>query len=274
MSRRSYPGISGSETVSREEAEILRNSRRRGIIRALSSDPGMLDSFIGLFLEPDPQDSEPVDKKDVVNQVAAWEEGKPVEKVPHGKLKSVQATSHQHHFPALDEEDIINHYPDEGLVEPLPTVDDYAEMVEDRPYKESPFPGADIPWDADYALTTDEAYDILSNDRRRYTLRYLGNQSEEDFTLGELSEHVAEREKSPDEGPIGSRERKTAYIGLSQCHLPQMDNAEVIEYDDNRKTIERGEYFDDVAAYLPDESEDFSGDEGNRVRALSVIPLF
>lgn len=273
MSRRSYPGFNSADTVSTEEAEILSNSRRRGIIKALSSDTSPLDSLVDLFLEKD-NDPEMVDKRDVVEQIAVWEEGMPVDDIHRRVLKSIQVTTHQHHFPKLEDEDIINHYPEEGLVEPKPVADEYAEMIEERPYKDSPFPGADIPVDADNILTTDGAYEVLSNDRRRYTLGYMGNRTEEKFTLGELSEHVAERLKMPDEEPISSSERKTAYISLAQCHLPKLDRAGVIEYNDDRKTLEKGEYFEDVARYLPDEMVDVSNTQNSRARALSIIPLF
>jgi len=272
MSRRSYPVLNGSKTVSREKAEILKNSRRRGIIKALSSDTSMLDSLVGLFLE---QDAEPeaLNKRDVTDQVAVWEERVPLEEISDRRLKSVYATSHQHHFPLLDEEDIINHYPDEGLVEPLPAVEDYADLVEERPYKDSAFPGAETSRDTGYVLTTDTAYELLSNDRRRRTLGFMRNRRDEEFTVGELSEYLAQREKSG-EDPITSGERKTAYIGLSQCHLPKLDKTEVIDYNENRKTVERGEYFEEVTSYLSEDPEPFSEPEVRKAKVLGVLPLF
>ena len=272
MSRRSHPALSSSKSVSREDAEILKNSRRRGIIKALSSDTGMLDSLVGLFLEQE-NDSEPVGKRDLSDQVAVWEQGVPLDEISYKKLKSVYATIHQHHLDILDEEDLINRYPHEGLVEPLPGVDDYTELIEDRPHKESAFPGADNSRNTDSVLTTDQAYDALSNGRRRQTLSYMGNSRDVKFSVGELSEHLARLEQ-PDGDSITSGERKAAYVGLAQCHLPMLDETEVIDYDDNRKNVRRGRHFEDVTSYLPADSESISEPGVRKAKALGVLPLF
>jgi hypothetical protein len=100
MSGRSYPSINYSNTISAQEAELLKNSHRIGIIKALSGEQSMLDSFVGLFLE---QEREPVDKRTVTEQVAVMEEGKPLDEISDGKMKSIQATAHQNHYPVLDE---------------------------------------------------------------------------------------------------------------------------------------------------------------------------
>lgn len=120
------------------------------------------------------------------------------------------------------------------------TTDERTEPREDEAATSQPEP-----------LPKDVRFDILKNRRRRLVLRYLLD-NEGPVTLGTLSEHVAAIEN--DKGPeaLNSRERKRAYVGLYQCHLPRMDDAGVIEYDQNRGTIALGEHAEELGPHLRD----------------------
>ncbi|PSH02529.1 MAG: hypothetical protein BRC26_00080 [Nanohaloarchaea archaeon QH_8_44_6] len=122
-------------------------------------------------------------------------------------------------------------------------------------------------------MTMDEAYDALSNERRRQTLSYMGDNRDVKFSVGELSEHLARLEQ-PDKDSITSGERKTAYVSLAQCHLPMMDGTEIVDYDDSRKNVRRGRHFEDVTSYLPADSESISEPGVRKTKALGVLPLF
>ena len=227
----------------------MKNSRRRGVIKALSSEEDMLGSLVGLFLDRDDFRSE--SKFDIVEQVASWETGFDVGEVPERKLDSVECTLHQDHLPLLDDRDIINYSEADRVLEAVPETDEYAELVEDRPGKGTAFPGVDssgVP-----SLTVDLGYQILSNDRRRHVLDYVDG-SGEPVDISSVSEYIA-RMESDSPGALSSGERKNVYVGLHQCHLPRMDEAEVIDYDGDRKTIEKGENFENLVNYLPDELE-------------------
>ena len=245
----SYPGVfESSRNVSAGEADVLKNSRRRGIIRSLSSESAVPDPFVNLF--SDRGDFE-VDKEDIIEKVASWETGHDIGDVPRSDMKSVRYTLHQDHFPLLDDRDVINYFEEDGVIEALPVTYDYAELVEDRPRNDSPFPGVEC--SGRPTLTMDMAYLILSNDRRRHVLDYLGN-SNGLTELSDVSEYLASME-SDSAGPISSDERKTVYIDLDQWHLPKMNGTEVIHYDGDRKTIEQGQNFENLVSYLPDELE-------------------
>lgn len=70
-------------------------------------------------------------------------------------------------------------------------------------------------------ISTDQAYSILNNERRRMVIRYLAD-IEDTVSTRELSHHIAEVEEAS---------RQTVYISLYQNHLGRLSDAGVIEYD-------------------------------------------
>lgn len=110
-------------------------------------------------------------------------------------------------------------------------------------------------------LPLDVVFDLLSNERRRRVLRFLCGESAS-TTLGELAEYVAAIENGKSVRALSSAERKRVYIVLYQCHLPKLDDAGVIEFDENRKTIESGENLPILLNYLFTERDD--GNDGRR----------
>lgn len=85
-------------------------------------------------------------------------------------------------------------------------------------------------------LTSETAYAVLSDKRRRYAIHYL-KQAENPVTVRELAEQVAawENEKPLDE--ITSQERKRVYIALYQSHLPTLDKQGIVDYDSDRGVV-------------------------------------
>lgn len=104
-----------------------------------------------------------------------------------------------------------------------------------------------------YNLPLDEVFEILKNSRRRETLRYLQENGGE-TTLSEVAEHIAALENDTTVRAISSTQRKRVYVGLYQCHLPKMDDTGVIDFEQNRGTIELGPNADQLYPYL-DEPE-------------------
>jgi hypothetical protein len=101
--------------------------------------------------------------------------------------------------------------------------------------------------DADDAMSRSEAFDLLSSHRRRYAL-HMAKQAEGSLEISDIAEQVAawENEKEPTE--VTSDERHRVYTSLQQTHLPAMDDAGVIEYDNGTVTLTDGA--DDVEIYL------------------------
>ncbi len=100
-----------------------------------------------------------------------------------------------------------------------------------------------------YDLPLDQIFEILKNSRRRQTLRFL-YENEGKTTLSEVAEHIAAIENDTTVKAISSAQRKRVYVGLYQCHLPKMDDTDVIDFEQNRGTIEFGPNIDQLEPYL------------------------
>lgn len=107
-------------------------------------------------------------------------------------------------------------------------------------------------------LPLDQVFEVLKNERRRTVLRYLDDH-EEPVSLGDLAEHVAANENDTPVRQISSRERKCAYVGLYQCHLPKMDDMDVIDFNQNRGLVESGANISQIEEYV-----EWSGSDGRR----------
>ena len=103
-------------------------------------------------------------------------------------------------------------------------------------------------------LSKSEVFELLSADRRQEVLRYLDN-TEGKATLSELAEHIASLECDCDQSQLSSQQRKRAYVGLYQCHLPKMADAGVIDYNADRGIVALNERSVRLLNYLYFEEE-------------------
>jgi len=108
---------------------------------------------------------------------------------------------------------------------------------------------ADETDDATAELSLDHIFEILKNERRRTVLHYLADQ-EGTVSLGELAEHVAAVENDTTVARVTSKERKCVYVGLYQCHLPKMDDMDIVSFNQNRGRIEIGPNAEALYTYL------------------------
>ena len=122
-----------------------------------------------------------------------------------------------------------------------PTIDEEAEDEDSAAGTESQADSEELP--------LDQVFEILKNKRRRTVLRYL-DEHEEPVALGDLAEHVAADENDTPVAQISSRERKCAYVGLYQCHLPKMDDMDIIAFNQNRGLVETGPNATQLKQYL------------------------
>lgn len=97
--------------------------------------------------------------------------------------------------------------------------------------------------------TKDDVFDILRNRRRRYVLGYLSDR-EGVVELSELAEALANWESEDEDAYITHRDRKRAYVSLYQTHLPKLDRAGVVEYNQPRGTVELGPDYRYIEGYL------------------------
>jgi len=99
------------------------------------------------------------------------------------------------------------------------------------------------------SLSRNEAFELLSNERRRYAIHYI-KQSGGPVELGALSERVAAWENETSINEVSSDERKCVYTSLQQFHLPKMAEEEVIEFDDRQGTVALSARAEDLDVYL------------------------
>ena len=104
-------------------------------------------------------------------------------------------------------------------------------------------------------LELDQVFEILKNQRRRVVLRYL-NEHDGPIDLGELAEHVAAVENDVSVSAISSDQRKRVYVGLYQCHLPKMDDMDIVSFNKNRGRISLGPNADRLNPYLQPPSDE------------------
>lgn len=99
------------------------------------------------------------------------------------------------------------------------------------------------------SLSRDLVFDVLKNRRRRHALHYL-KQKDEPVELSELAEQVAAWENDSTVEGISAAERKRVYTALYQSHLPKLDDAGIVEYNQSRGIVELSEKAEQLDVYL------------------------
>ncbi|WP_458188072.1 DUF7344 domain-containing protein [Haladaptatus sp. NG-WS-4] len=104
-------------------------------------------------------------------------------------------------------------------------------------------------------LSRDMVFDVLKNQRRRYALHYL-KQAEESVQLSDLAEQVAAWENDITVDAISAAERKRVYTALYQSHLPKLDDAGIVDYNQNRGIVELAAAAEQLDPYLETNTRD------------------
>lgn len=125
--------------------------------------------------------------------------------------------------------------------------DTRTERTDDRGRRNEQRPRCDTA--TEIGLSEDEVFDVLRNSRRRSVIAYL-QESGEQASLKELTEHVASEEYEVSTDQLSPDHRKRVYTGLYQCHLPRLEKFGVIEFDTGDKTVTLSDAASEVDAYL------------------------
>src|SRR6056297_1255671 len=104
-------------------------------------------------------------------------------------------------------------------------------------------------------LSRDLVFDVLKNRRRRYALHYLRN-ADETVQLSDLAEQVAAWENDIAVDAISAAERKRVYTALYQSHLPKLDDAGIVDYNQNRGIVELSTAAEQIDPYLEMDARD------------------
>ena len=105
-------------------------------------------------------------------------------------------------------------------------------------------------------LDGDAVFHLLQARRRRLVLRYLRGR-EGPVEMRDVAEQVAAWEHDTTLEALRSEERQRVYIALYQTHLPKLDEAGVIDYEQSRGVVNPTERIERLYEVL-----DFEGGEG------------
>ena len=99
-------------------------------------------------------------------------------------------------------------------------------------------------------LELDDAFNILSNSRRRYILYYLYNK-EGPATIDQLAGQIAAWENEIPVEELDDTARRRVYVSLYQTHLPKLDDFGIADYDRDAGQVELTDRADEIVRYLP-----------------------
>lgn len=105
------------------------------------------------------------------------------------------------------------------------------------------------PEETSRAITTEEAFEALSNRRRRYVVHWL-LEAETATEIRELSKQVAAWENDKPRDRVTAQERRRVYNALQQFHLPKLDEVGAIRYDADRGVVESTDELRSLQDYL------------------------
>ncbi|MFC5367584.1 DUF7344 domain-containing protein [Salinirubrum litoreum] len=109
-------------------------------------------------------------------------------------------------------------------------------------------------------LDKDKVHHLLKNERRRQALRYLRD-CEGPVQMRDVAEQVAAWEHDTTVQALMSDQRQRVYIALYQAHLPALDEAGVIDYNQSRGIVEKTPLASRLMHYLEDPTDDESNDD-------------
>jgi hypothetical protein len=100
-------------------------------------------------------------------------------------------------------------------------------------------------------LATDTVCELISNARRRAVIRHIAAlDGERTVGMGDLARAIAGEEHDIPPARVSAEQRKTVYVSLLQNHLPKLDTANVVEWNDRSGAVARGRSVDELAALV------------------------
>ncbi|NHN46684.1 hypothetical protein G9464_03620 [Halostella sp. JP-L12] len=94
----------------------------------------------------------------------------------------------------------------------------------------------------------DRMIPLIADERRRHALRCL--LEHDALPLADLADEVAVRERGAPIGEIPAEDVKNVYMSLYHSHVPKLDEANVVTYDQETDAVALDEHADLVARYL------------------------
>lgn len=98
-------------------------------------------------------------------------------------------------------------------------------------------------------MVPEVAFTALANSRRRRILLSL-SRTQDELTADDLAVEIAAIENAIDPDKVGSDERTSVYISLTQSHLGKLAEIGAIDYDDRSKTVAPTDVTGPLAEYI------------------------
>lgn len=103
---------------------------------------------------------------------------------------------------------------------------------------------------AESTIDTNEAFDLLGDDRRRSLLELLPTDGAS-IPLRTAALHLVLEESTEAVPTVGPESFRCMIASLHHSHLPRLADLDVVEYDVEAETIRRGVAAPELDAYLP-----------------------
>ena len=119
-------------------------------------------------------------------------------------------------------------------------------------------------------LAEETVFDLLGNERRRAALKELARNTDP-WDVDTLGERVAE--DIADSPEAAAARYDSVYISLCQVHLPELEEVNVVRYDD--QTVEPGGTFSEIRTHLEknDLTPDRRVDRSSATLLVSVLTV-
>jgi predicted transcriptional regulator len=88
-----------------------------------------------------------------------------------------------------------------------------------------------------------DLYERLSAERRWYTIYLLATTDDEPLSAKYIAKQITAQQKNTLPERVDNEAYKNRYISLYQTHLPSLAKIGVIEYDHDRKQVQKGPRF-------------------------------
>ncbi|MFB6167903.1 MAG: hypothetical protein ABEJ43_03550 [Haloferacaceae archaeon] len=112
--------------------------------------------------------------------------------------------------------------------------------------------------DGPASIPVDDRFAILKNWRRRAVLAHLDDHGGH-ATLSELAGVLGAEENGVSRRDLSSSERKRVYVGLYQCHLPRLDEAGVVDFDERSGDVTLRPEAEQLLPYVREERDEDGG---------------
>ena len=102
----------------------------------------------------------------------------------------------------------------------------------------------------DASESPDEVFELLGSQRRRYVVRCL-TEFDGSLSLADLADEVATREHDAVITELSAETVKRIYVSLYHNHVPKLEAAGVVAYDQERDAVALDDGVDELVRYDP-----------------------